>query len=496
MKNRNLLPEDFVIKNAGDSPMWQSFISWLNEGFIGIEPSVSFKGDTDGFYGLIDDCPIILPDASEVQLLALEEWFSLINNGEIEMIECYNGETHEKYKCVQLSRQSRHPDAYCLRSDAFYCEFDNEYILNNEERDCLADGRWFISIDGIPDDVASGCDDTFVDINHHATKYGFVDGSDEQMYFHDPYGNSLRIDGNYYIDGETAEEHGWAWDDNRDQWVHQDELENTVYYCNATYHELERVMKFDSDAEFTVGFEIEKEDDDAGLIKYRDVYKESGWCKERDGSLDDDNGFELVSPAFNLFDDGLDQDINNSKYLKDLINADSSTNCGGHINVGSNKYNTEQLFEGLSGFFPLLYSMYNGRIHRDYCKAKKKHSYYSRDKYSSIYIRDNVVELRIFSAVIDVDNLLWRRDLVRIMCENINKSELEVLRMLLDHRSKLYKHLRKIYSEDRMFTKIELFIRYSNEFNNKLLPEPNKIKNNKKEKQESSNNGNTIALAC
>ena len=111
-----------------------------------------------------------------------------------------------------------------------------------------------------------------------------------------------------------------------------------------------------------------------------------------------------------------------------------------------------------------------------YSKAKKKHQYYQKDKYSSIYIKDNVVEIRIPSAVLSVTNLIWRRDLMRIIVDNINKSELQVLRMLLNQKSKLHVHLRKVYSIDRMIQKIEKFVKYSEEFNNVKLPTINTIK--------------------
>ncbi len=43
----------------------------------------------------------------------------------------------------------------------------------------------------------------------------------------------------------------------------------------------------------------------------------SHYCEweERDGSLDDSTGYELVSPAFNLYDDMLDQDLPGYTYI-------------------------------------------------------------------------------------------------------------------------------------------------------------------------------------
>jgi hypothetical protein len=174
----------------------------------------------------------------------------------------------------------------------------------------------------------------------------------------------------------------------------------------------------------------------------------------------------------------MDKEIKGDDELRDLIDADYSDNCGGHINLGSTMYTPTQLFAGLSAFMPLMYSMYTNRLTRTYCQAKRKHNYHSPDKYSAVYIKDNVVEFRIFSAVRSIKNLLWRRDFVRIMCDNINKSELDVLKMLVNQNSKLYKHMRKIYSQDELLDKTKQFIYYSERFNDKKLPpiDPKKLK--------------------
>ena len=54
------------------------------------------------------------------------------------------------------------------------------------------------------------------------------------------------------------------------------------------------------------------------------------------------------------------------------------------------------------------------------------------------------------SRVESVDNLLWRRDLFRIMANNLGKSVAQVQGMMLDRRSVLHKHLRKVYTEERL----------------------------------------------
>jgi hypothetical protein len=59
---------------------------------------------------------------------------------------------------------------------------------------------------------------------------------------------------------------------------------------------------------------------------------------------------------------------------------------------------------------------------------------------------------------------------------NINASEIDVLKMIVNQRSKLYKHLRVIYTQSEVLSKIEKFIFYSRMYNNKVI-EPICIKN-------------------
>lgn len=52
---------------------------------------------------------------------------------------------------------------------------------------------------------------------------------------------------------------------------------------------------------------------------------------------------------------------------------------------------------------------------------------------------------------------------------NINASEIDVLKMIVNQKSKLYKHLRVIYTQSEVLSKIEKFIHYSKMYNNKVI---------------------------
>ena len=215
----------------------------------------------------------------------------------------------------------------------------------------------------------------------------------------------------------------------------------------------------------TIGFEIEKEDEGALRADCaRELYHDTGWAKERDSSLDDDSGYELVSPIYDLMSDKLEQDIRGDKRLELLINADHSQRCGGHIHVGHSDYSGRTLFDKVSPWVPLLYSLYVGRIGRDYCAVKKNDEIkQGNDKYQAVRIFDDHIEFRIISAVPDVTTLLWRRDLMRIIMTNLDYSPMKIVGELLDEKSKLYEHLRKNYAPAKIAVKAKLYAYFAAE---------------------------------
>jgi hypothetical protein len=481
------LPLPFAVKWTSEYK-WKHFIDYINT-----QTESSYSGDSrDGYYGMkmYNDELIVICECAEtlgsnVTIMTLDEVFDIIGHPTIEMVTDYNGDEQVKDLCVQIHDDSRnHAGEWALKEECRWCDYNQGYGLCDDTY--YVRGGCYVLAETEDDyDIAwSDVTDEYLDTDHSNVYYGYVSnnrGGTYETWFYCY--NPIELDGHYYYDGDAARGDGYMWSERCDEWIHQDDWcdedheyqdeEDEDNANNARYQSLPRQTRFDSSAKFTIGFEIEKEDYDKASYDYDSLYQSTGWAKEDDGSLSDSSGYELVTPAFDLFDNKLDDEINNSRELRDLINASHSSKCGGHINLGSTLYTTEQLFEGISGFFPLFYSIYEHRIEQNYSKAKKKHQYYNRDKYSSIFIKPHVVEIRIPSAVKDVTNLLWRRDLMRIITENINKSEMQVLRMLLNSKSKLHIHLRKIFSVDKMIEKIELFVKYSEEFNNVKLPKVN-----------------------
>jgi hypothetical protein len=243
------------------------------------------------------------------------------------------------------------------------------------------------------------------------------------------------------------------------------------------YHGLPRISKIQdvTNGMFTIGFEVEKEDYHARQEhSAREIFNTTRWAKERDGSLDDDSGYELVSPTYNLFENLLDQDIN-SDPLKMLINADSTDRCGGHIHFGKSGMSGMSLFKIMSPWIPFIYSIYVGRIHKRHCKVKLTEGILNQeDKYQAIRIFDNRVEFRIISRVRNTTNLLWRRDLFRIIATEITASPMSIVGMLTNKKSDLYKHMAIVYSDAQMAEKLKLYAFFADELlddNNKLSKE-------------------------
>ena len=415
------------------------------------------------------------------------------------LVETYDGDVERKDDCVELCEYSNNEGEWALRGRTRYSMYSDGYILRDESNYVESSGEYFQE-DNQPDDVHwSDWNDAFVDSNDDFVDHGVISHSgsigwfysDERVYCED---NDMT-----YVNGEVANDNGVYY--RGGYWT-------TSTGKNAEYQSQKRVFKFNSNTVFGIGFEIEKEDEDAVEIEWSDLYDKTSWAKESDSSLCDDWGYELVSPAFDLFNDKLDKDIKENKELETLIDAEFSTSCGGHLTFSSSEYTANELIEGVAGFIPLMYAMYNGRLHNSYCEPKQKWVYHRGSGRDAVNIRGNrsiseaddkvfgAVEFRLFSAVRSVKNLLWRRDFMKIVANNINKSEKEVLRMLCNPNSLLFKHLIKVYDTDKIVNKIELFVRFSKEYNFRKLQMPDLNALRDKLKQNNNNNDSTNELGA
>lgn len=266
-------------------------------------------------------------------------------------------------------------------------------------------------------------------------------------------------------------------------WYHTDDVGDIIFYwdCDGEYHDEpepeDELHEYHSgpreiwpdarNADWKIGFEVEKEDYDPIHSYSLSDCDRTMWARESDSSLGD-GGFEFVSPVFNLFTDGLEESVK-SPIVSYHINADCSRSCGGHINISRSGMTGEELFGVMKPYVPLFLALYSGRMDNTYSKAMKhERSYISGGKYQAIAVKHRIVELRIVSAVPNVDTLLWRRDLIRIVAEGCDNSvrPMQVLRDLLDKRSALHKHLAKVYDADKIALITSMYAQFADDFFN------------------------------
>lgn len=206
---------------------------------------------------------------------------------------------------------------------------------------------------------------------------------------------------------------------------------------------------------YKIGFEVEKEDSD--IYNFKSI-REYGWDAEHDGSLNDD-GFELVSPIYDMMD--MEEFNKDMKAISGYINADYSSNCGGHINVSVQGNDAKEIFELIRGYLPLIYAMYPNRLENRYAKAKKVSEFNDCDRYEAInFTKGHVLEFRIFSAVRNTKNLEFRYKLIQYMFKNQRKGAASVVRMLLTD-SDLKKLLLTVYDASKYDKLVERAIKFT-----------------------------------
>ena len=153
---------------------------------------------------------------------------------------------------------------------------------------------------------------------------------------------------------------------------------------------------------------------------------------------------------YDLFGDKFDTHVS-QQILKDHINADVSRNCGGHMGFSIRGKTGAEAFDLYNGFFPILFSMYRHRLRGSWSRVRdNKTLKQGNHKYSAVNVQYNYIEFRIFSSVKNVTNLLWRRDLLRIMAKNPKKGVMWWINQAMNPNAALHNHLLKVYNSDKI----------------------------------------------
>jgi hypothetical protein len=285
-----------------------------------------------------------------------------------------NGDLQDRDECVYLESEN----AYAHTDDAILVHVDRrtqEWCLFDSDDVYMFEGEWYHQ-------------DALGDFDLVQMENGNIEHIDNIWYW--------ESDGEYHYEEE------------RESYVRD--------YHNGGY----RSVEFnDVQTKYRIGFEIEKEDEtikqSISIGEFEDVTG-GVWRKERDGSLDDESGYELISPTFDFSIEHIFEHINSNGILVSHINANYSTSCGGHINLSKKGCSGKEMFKEIKGYTPLMYALYYGRVDKNYSKGKSNSDLVSdNDKYQAIKIHENRVEFRIISAVPNVDVLRWRCELIEMM---------------------------------------------------------------------------------
>jgi hypothetical protein len=326
------------------------------------------------------------------------------------------------------------------RDDSFFCEGHEEYF-HEDERVSVYEGR-----------------------NETYYSRSWVERCDF-IYFNGNYYDDDALERHEIVYVEDIGEYGYA-DDN---WYHSEDgsyysYEQEAYvrgYHNGGYSSVD----FNNKSKYKIGFEIEKEDEDVKQsIRIDDFEDETDgvWRKEEDGSLNSCSGFELISPTFEFDIEKIFEHIESNDVLVKHINAKYSTSCGGHIHLSKEGLNGYELFDKIKGYTPLLYSLYYGRVDKNYSKGKSnKDLIDDNEKYQAIKIHSDRIEFRIISAVPNVNTLKWRSKLIMMM---INNPTNDVVRGYYNVDTKFNKLLKQMYSEDNLSILKDRFIKFTRQF--------------------------------
>jgi hypothetical protein len=342
---------------------------------------------------------------------------------------------------------------------------NDDWVMNNDGDIFNRDESFYC--EGIDDHVHSD-DITRVYEGRNETFYStqYVENCSEFSYY----------DGDYY-DDSALDYHNLVWVEDTGEMASRDDVyyhEDDGYYsypdeeyCRGYHNGSFSELNFDCKSKFRIGFEIEKEDQEVrnsiGIDDF-EYETDNKWRKEKDGSLDNDSGFELISPTFEFDIDKIFEHIEGNEVLVNHINSEKSCSCGGHIHLSENGLNGEELFEKIKGYTPLFYALYYGRVNKSYCKGKNNRDLVKEnEKYQAIKIHGNRVEFRIISAVPNVNTLKWRSKLLMMIVQNPTN---DIMKAYYNVDTKFTKLLKQTYSDEKLLEVKERFIKYTREFEN------------------------------
>lgn len=264
----------------------------------------------------------------------------------------------------------------------------------------------------------------------HISEVIEVDGE-----YYGPDSSSICCDGNgtWFLSGDDdwvgcSDGEYWPTDECHDcpddgAWVYGNEED-----CECCGRAGERINRYHSSPSpylhrgasgWLVGFEIEKTEVD-GCSDEGDCIEElplfSGW--ETDSSC----GVEGITHAYDPLDPSTRATFRRHlQASSEYVDGPTNSDCGGHINLSSNRLSSYELFCGFRKYAGLYYALYKGRLTNPFCEGNKA-LLCSSDKYVTVKGKPFGIELRLVSRVPDSAVLGRRFDLIAATCAAIDNS--------------------------------------------------------------------------
>lgn len=197
------------------------------------------------------------------------------------------------------------------------------------------------------------------------------------------------------------------------------------YQAVARWNESPDCRHYVGRSGWLVGFEVEKHSV-AGADSHGDKVAASplfaGWVT--DGSC----GIEGVTHAYDLLDPEAHtqfrQDVAGSDEQLDAPCNDKSRGlytCGGHISFSKRGMANDELFRRIRRYMGLFFAMFRYRLHGNYTHQNRQVELRENTKYSPLFLKSHVVEMRLPSRVVNADCLLRRADLAALLCRAIDE---------------------------------------------------------------------------
>lgn len=210
---------------------------------------------------------------------------------------------------------------------------------------------------------------------------------------------------------------------------------------------------------YKIGFEVEKEDRRHRETPINSLLRNRYWKAMHDGSLMAGEGFELVSPIYNLgapiggYENAMNQPLQTAEVgiVNDtdlpVFDASTSHRCGGHITVSRRNLTGAEFLQTAvcQRMAIMMLTLYRYRSDNGYCFARRIGYINEGVKFNAVNIKPNAIEFRIPRGVETRKQLLWRFRLIRELAMP------QFPTLLQDVSSgQLGNVLREVYDADRM----------------------------------------------